>query len=130
MKKLKLVAALIDVNDSILIAQRLHVDLNEKWEFPNGEVHSDERDREVIYNNILEKFNISVRCDYLVCERTFKYPDCEVEIKLYHCTYLSGEVVLKTHSSYVFVDKSLLLTYDLTPIDRELAQYVVSTQAS
>ncbi len=126
MKKIKVVAALIETNDKILIAQRLHPELNGKWEFPGGKVRRGEKDKDAIYRKILEELNISIKCDYLLCSCDYKKGDYDIEIKLYHCTYLSGEVVLKVHSSYVFVDRSLLLTYDLAPADLELAKYVLN----
>ena len=126
MKKIKVVAAMIEKNDKVLIAQRSYGDLKGKWEFPGGKVEKGEKDRDAVYREILEEFNISIKCDNFVCSSSFTYPDKKIELKLYHCTYLSGEIVLNAHSSYVFVDKNLLLSYDLAPADVDLAKYITS----
>lgn len=125
MKKVKVVAALIEHNDKILIAQRLKGHLAGKWEFPGGKVEENEKEEEAIVREIYEEFNISIKCDNFVCSNTTVDNDKEIELKLYHCTYLSGEVVLTAHVSYVFVDKKLLLTYDLAPADVKLAKYII-----
>ncbi len=126
MKEIKVVAALIEKSEKVLIAQRSYGDLKGKWEFPGGKVEKNEREEDAIYREILEELNISIKCDNFVCSSVFSYPDKKVELRLYHCTYLSGEVVLNAHSSYVFVDKNLLLSYDLAPADIDLAKYVAA----
>lgn len=125
MKKLKVVAALIEVNDCVLIAQRLNGHLAGKWEFPGGKVENGETDEKAIVREIYEEFHISVKCDYFVCSNTSIVNDKEIELRLYHCTYLSGEVILSDHSSYVYVDKKLLFSYDLADADIELAKYIL-----
>lgn len=126
MKKIVVVAAMIEKSEKILIAQRLHGELARKWEFPGGKVEKHEKEEKAIVREILEELNISVKCDYFVCETSFITNDIKINLKLYHCTYLSGEVLLKEHSSLVFVDRRLLLSYDLAPADRELAKYIIS----
>ena len=126
MKKIRVVAALIENNGRILIAQRLKGDLAGKWEFPGGKVENGETDEKAIVREIYEEFNISIKCDNYICNSIYVNNDKEIDLRLYHCTYLSGEVVLSDHSSYVFVDKSLLLSYDLAEADIELANYVVN----
>ena len=125
MQKIKVVVGLIEHNGRVFIAQRSYGDLKGKWEFPGGKVEKGETEKKALAREILEELHISVRCGSLVCTHTFDYPDCRVELKLYRCSYLSGEVSLTDHSSCVFVDKSLLLSYDLTPTDIPLARYVV-----
>ncbi|MBQ7104309.1 MAG: (deoxy)nucleoside triphosphate pyrophosphohydrolase [Bacilli bacterium] len=126
MKRIKVVAALIETNDKVLIAQRLKGHLAGKWEFPGGKVEEGELEEKAIVREIYEEFNISVKCDYFVCNNVVVDNEKEIDLRLYHCTYLSGEVVLQDHSSYVFVDKKLLLSYDLAEADIELAKYVVN----
>ena len=126
MKRIKVVAALIEKNDRVLIAQRLKGHLAGKWEFPGGKVENGETEADAIIREMYEEFNISVKCDGFVCNNVFIDNDKEIDLRLYRCTYLSGEVVLQDHSSYVFVDKKLLLSYDLADADIDLAKYVVN----
>lgn len=127
MKKVKVVAALIENNGRIFIAQRLKGHLAGKWEFPGGKVENGETEEKAIVREIYEELHISVKCEGFVCNSIVvdEEKDKEIDLRLYRCTYLSGEVVLHDHSSYVFVDKKLLLTYDLADADIELAKYIL-----
>ena len=125
MKKIKVVAALIEKNGSVLIAQRAKGHLAGKWEFPGGKVEKDETCEEAIVREIYEEFHISVKCNGFVCSTIFVDGEKEIELMLYRCDYLSGEVILSAHSSYIFVNKRLLLSYDLADADIDLAKAIM-----
>lgn len=127
MRKVNVVAALIEKNGCFLLAQRASGSLKGKWEFPGGKVEEAESEEDAIVREIYEELNISVKCEGFVDKTIFIKDDKEITLNLYRCTYLSGEVVLSAHSSYIFVDKSLLLTYDLADADIELAKRVVNS---
>ena len=127
MRKVNVVAALIEKNGCFLLAQRAGGSLKGKWEFPGGKVEENEIEEAAIVREIYEELNISVKCEEFVDKTIFIKDDKEITLNLYRCTYLSGEVVLSAHSSYIFVDKSLLLTYDLADADIELAKRVVNS---
>ena len=61
MKKIRVVAALIETNGRILIAQRLKGHLAGKWEFPGGKVENGETDEKAIVREIYEEFGISIK---------------------------------------------------------------------
>lgn len=126
MEKVKVVAALIEKNGSFLIAQRASGHLAGKWEFPGGKVEECESCEDAIVREIYEELHISVRCNGFVYSTNIVDNNKEIELLLYRCDYLSGEVVLHDHSSYIFVNKKLLLSYDLASADIELAKYVVN----
>lgn len=126
MRKVNVVAALIEKNGCFLLAQRASGSLKGKWEFPGGKVEENETEEAAIVREIYEELNISVKCEEFVDKTIFIKDDKEITLNLYKCTYLSGEVVLSAHSSYIFVDKALLLTYDLADADIELAKRVVN----
>lgn len=127
MRKVNVVAALIEKNGCFLIAQRANGSLKGKWEFPGGKVEENETEEAAIVREIYEELNISVKCEGFVDKTIFIKDDKEITLNLYRCTYLSGEVVLSAHSSYIFVEKPLLLTYDLADADIELAKVVVNS---
>lgn len=128
MKKVNVVAALIEKNGCYLLAQRSSGSLKGKWEFPGGKVEENETFEKAIVREIFEELKISVKCDGLVDKTIFIKDDKEITLSLYRCTYLSGEVVLSVHSSYVFVESSLLLTYDLADADIEFAKKIVNNK--
>lgn len=126
MRKVNVVAALIEKNGCYLIAQRASGTLKGKWEFPGGKVEEKEKEEDAIVREIYEELNISVKCEGFVCKTVFIKDDKEITLNLYRCTYLSGEVVLSAHSSYIYVEKSLLGSYDLAPADLDLVNFIVN----
>lgn len=126
MKKIIVVAAMLEKCGKVLIAQRSYGDLEGKWEFPGGKVESNETYEQAIVREMYEEFHISVKCDGFVCKNLFQYPDREIELHLYHCSYIDGDVILTSHNNYIYVDKSLLLSYDLAPADVDLAKYIMN----
>ncbi len=123
---IKVVAALIEKNDKVLIAKRSTGDpkVLGKWEFPGGKVEKNENERHAIEREIKEEFELDIEAkDYLtnnICE----YPSKTVDLRLYSCIYISGEFDLHDHSEYAWVDKNELLEYDLAPADIPLAIFV------
>ena len=54
------------------------------------------------------------------------YPNKIVDLRLYKCKYISGDIFLTAHFQYKFISLSNLLDYDLCPADMSLANYLVN----
>ena len=96
MNKTKIVAALIECNDKVLITQ---LSKTGSWELPGGVVENLENEKEVIKRYIYNNMNISVKCDYEMCRKKYIENGKEIELVMYHCSYLSGEVKLHNYSN-------------------------------
>ena len=120
------VAALIEFDNKILIAKRSTGDINvfDKWEFPGGKVEPYENEFDAIEREIKEEFEITIKAKEFIINNIFKYPTKVVDLRLYKCDYLSGEVKLHDHSEYKWINKKDLLKYDLAPADIPLAEYI------
>ena len=123
MNKMKIVVALIECNDKVLITQ---LSRTGSWELPGGIVTESENEKEVIKREIYNKMNISVKCDYEMIRRTYQDGEKEIELVMYHCSYLSGEVKLQNYSNHIYVDKSILYKYNFNPVDMPLINYITS----
>lgn len=123
---INVVAALIEKNNKVLIAKRSTGDPNVlgKWEFPGGKVKQDEDEKIAIEREIKEEFELEVHANKFLVNNVCKYPQKTVDLKLYSCTYMSGDFHLHDHSEYKWVDKKDLLDYDLAPADIPLAKFV------
>ena len=123
---ISVVAALIEKDSKVLIARRSTGDPNVlgKWEFPGGKVKQDEDEKNAIEREIKEEFELEVHANNFLINNVCKYPQKTVDLKLYGCTYLSGDFHLHDHSEYKWVDKKDLLDYDLAPADIPLAKFV------
>lgn len=120
------VAALIEKSDKVLIAKRSTGDSNVfgKWEFPGGKVKNDESETSAIEREIFEEFELIIKANQFLINNICEYPTKTVDLKLYSCTYISGNFKLHDHSEYVWVDKNEILNYDLAPADIPLAMFV------
>lgn len=125
---IKVVAALIEKDNKILLAKRSTGDSNVlgKWEFPGGKVELDEEEKHAIEREIFEEFELKIKAKEFIFNNICKYPNKTVDLRLYSCDYVSGEFKLHAHSEIVWVDKESLLTYELAPADIPLANYIRS----
>lgn len=123
---IKVVAALIEKEDKVLLAKRSTGDPNilGKWEFPGGKVESNENEFHAIEREILEEFELKIKAKIFIVNNVCEYPTKTVDLRLYSCDYVSGEFKLHDHSEIVWVNKSELLTYELAPADIPLAKYI------
>ena len=120
------VAALIKKDNKYLIAKRYtgSEDLTGKWEFPGGKVEKNEDEMKAIEREIEEEFELKIKAKRFLTNNIYKYPDKEVNLKLYECDYINGKFHLHDHSEYKFVNKDEILNYDLCPADIKLANYI------
>lgn len=123
---IKVVAALIENDNKVLLARRSTGDINVlgKWEFPGGKVEKDENEFKAIEREIKEEFELTIKAREFITNNVCEYPAKVVDLRLYKCDYVSGEFNLHDHSEYKWVDKEELLEYDLAPADIPLAEYV------
>lgn len=123
---IKVVAALIENDNKVLLARRSSGDINVlgKWEFPGGKVEQDENEFKAIEREIKEEFELTIKARDFITNNVCEYPTKVVDLRLYKCDYVSGEFNLHDHSEYKWVDKEELLEYDLAPADIPLAEYV------
>lgn len=123
---IKVVAALIEKNNKVLIAKRSTGDPNVigKWEFPGGKVELGENEFCAIEREIKEEFELDIKAKEFLINNICEYPTKIVDLRLYSCEYIGGKFNLHDHSEYKWVSKDGLLNYDLAPADIPLAEYV------
>ena len=120
-------AALIIKEGKILIARRNsgNEEVIGKWEFPGGKLEKNETEEVGIEREIREELGIVIKANKYIMNNIFNYPNKSINLKLYECEYISGNINnLTSHSEYKYVKANELLKYDLCPADIELAKYV------
>ena len=85
-------AAIINDKAELLCAQRGYGSLIGKWEFPGGKVEKGETHQEALAREIREELNIEVEVGELIDENYNEYPDKNINLKVYKCQYISGEI--------------------------------------
>lgn len=123
---IKVVAALIEKDNKVLIAKRSTGDSNVfgKWEFPGGKVELNEDEFQAIEREIYEEFELKIKAKEFLVNNVYEYPNKIVDLRLYSCDYQDGEFKLHDHSEYAWVSPQDLRVYDLAEADIPLAEYI------
>lgn len=126
-KIIKVVAALIEKDNKVLIARRSTGDefVKEKWEFPGGKVELNENEKHAIEREIFEELELVIEAREFITNNICEYPSKTVDLRLYRCKYISGELKLHDHREIVWINKEDLLNYDLALADIPLAEHVI-----
>lgn len=127
MKRIDVVCGVIyNSKKQLLITQRGDKKLYGKWEFPGGKVQPDELISDSIKREILEELSIEI----IVQEKVFQN-EIEINGRIYKliflsCLYKSGEIILKEHLDYKWIEKNQLRNFDFLEGDFEFINYLKS----
>jgi len=125
MKTIEVVAALIQVEELILIVKRKEDAQSYKslkWEFPGGKVEQGERPEDAVIREVKEELQLDINPVASIGRVVYEYPDVKVDLTLFHCSLVDGLPIMKEHNDLSWSHKSLLHTYDWSAADRELLQ--------
>jgi 8-oxo-dGTP diphosphatase len=92
MRRVLVVAAIIEADDKVLVAlRRPKGERASLWEFPGGKVEPGEGERAALFRELQEELGVraSVGEEYARVEHD--YPDLTVELALYRCVLHAGE---------------------------------------
>lgn len=120
------VAALIEKDGKYLIAKRSTGDSANlgKWEFPGGKLEPKETEIAAIVREIKEEFELDIKVNKFLINTIYKYPTKTIDLRLYSCSYIGGEVKVHDHSEYKWVRRKEILDFDLAKADIFLANYI------
>ena len=121
------VAALIKKEDKILLARRSTGDASVlgKWEFPGGKLNSGETEEQAVEREIFEEFELKVKAIKFLTHTIYTDLLKTIDLKLYECQYLDGQICLHDHYEYQWVTKKDLLQFDLAPADLFLVNSIM-----
>ena len=124
---LKVVAAMISNGNEYLIAKRLTGKKESlgKWEFPGGKVAYNENELQAIEREIREELGIKIKPVKVLGVDVHEYSERIIELKLYECKYLSGDIILSEHSDYKWVLMNEILNYDLCDGDKKIVEKLI-----
>lgn len=121
---IRVVAGLVRKDGFVLIAKRSHgLEVN-KWEFPGGKLEENEDEKDAIKREMLEELKIEVLVKDKIATVVHEDVNRPIELTLYDCEYLSGEVELSAHFRYKWVLVRDLKNYEMPPADLKLLEYI------
>lgn len=127
---INVVAALIEKDHKVFIAKRStgNKDVLGKWEFPGGKVKEGETEENAIEREIEEELNLKVEVQEFLTNSICVYPSVTVNLKLYRCKYISGELTLIDHLEYQWVEVKDLSNYDMAQADLAFVEFLKKGQ--
>ena len=103
MKKIEVVAAIINFGNEILCVQRPKNKLSyisEKFEFPGGKIEKGETKKEALKRELIEELNfIPNKIDGLFLTVVHQYPDFELTMHSFNCYSETKDIQLNEHIS-------------------------------
>lgn len=115
---LRVICAIIECNEEVLIAQRSDkMLLPLKWEFPGGKVEVGESDHDCIIREIKEELNLDITVLAQLTPVTHHYDTFSLELIPFVC-HANTQAFEKTeHAQVLWVNPKELMTYDWAEAD-------------
>lgn len=104
MKTVYVVAAIIEKDNKILIAQRLKGEFAGLWEFPGGKIEEGESPEQAIIREIKEEFDTELNVNSFLTTIEHQYDTFHLIMDCYICSIKSGNLVLHDHIAYKWIN--------------------------
>ena len=111
-------AIIINSQNQILVTQRsstMHLPL--KWEFPGGKIEENETPDACLIREIREELNIDIEIIVGLSPNDHQYADKSIRLIPFICKQTGGEIELKEHAEYKWLDRTNLLDLDWAAAD-------------
>ena len=122
MKKIEVVAAIIQKDQKIFATQRGYGEFKDGWEFPGGKIESGETPGQALVREIKEELDTEIEVGELVDIVEYDYPQFHLTMHCFLCTIKSGDLVLKEHEAAKWLAPEDLDSVDWLPADLGLIE--------
>ncbi|KNF08310.1 ADP-ribose pyrophosphatase [Gottschalkia purinilytica] len=112
------VAGILIDNNKVLIAKRKEgKSMAGYWEFPGGKVESEEKPEDSLIRELREEMNIKIDIDKKFGESIYDYGNIEIKLIAFLGKIIEGNITLKDHDEYRWVDYKDLDKFTFSPAD-------------
>jgi 8-oxo-dGTP diphosphatase len=120
MKKIEVVAAIIQRDGAYFATQRGYGEFEGMWEFPGGKIEPGERREVALKREIQEELGVDIAIGNLLYTVEYNYPSFHLTMHCYLCGVVSGEIELREHKSARWLTKETLDSVEWLPADKEV----------
>lgn len=124
LKKIEVVAAIINDGERIFATQRGYGEFKDGWEFPGGKIEPGESHQDALRREIKEELDTDIQVNDLVHTVEYDYPKFHLTMHCYFCEVLSGDLVLKEHEAARWLKKDELDSVSWLPADLEIVELI------
>lgn len=97
-----------------------------KWEFPGGKIETGETAEECLIREIKEELNIEIEITGSLSPNDHQYPNKLIRLIPFICRQTCGDLALKEHAEYKWVDDKDLLDLDWAEADIPIVEQYLS----
>lgn len=131
MKTLDVVAAIIERDGKILLAQRpLHADQSGMWEFAGGKVEPGESQPEALIRELREELGIEAVVGRYIASHQREVSDRLIHLHAWHVPSFQGELRAFEHQDIVWCSPEEALRYPLALADIPLLEAFILLRAA
>ena len=125
-KIIRVTAAIIELENKILIAQRKAKDnlFGGLWEFPGGKIEDGETPKECMARELKEELEIEVEVGRLIISNKHRYPNGIFELLVYKVEHISGNFVLNDHDEIKWITIAEISKFDFPPANTPIINYL------
>ena len=125
-KIIRVTAAIIELENKILIAQRKAKDslFGGLWEFPGGKIEDGETPKECMARELKEELEIEVEVGRLIISNKHRYPNGIYELLVYKVEHISGNFVLNDHDEVKWITIDEISNFEFPPANTPIINYL------
>lgn len=122
MKRIEVVAAIIEKDGAYFATQRGYGEFEGLWEFPGGKIEQGESAECALKREIQEELGIGISIDSFLCTVDYNYPAFHLTMHCYICSVVAGNIELREHKSARWLTASSLLSVEWLPADNDVIE--------
>ena len=120
MKKIEVVAAIIQREEAYFATQRGYGEFEGMWEFPGGKIEPGESREVALKREIQEELGVDIAIENILCTTEYDYPLFHLTMHCYLCSIASGEIELREHKSARWLRLEELSSVEWLPADKDI----------
>lgn len=117
MKRVQVVATIIENGEQIFATQRGYGDFKDGWEFPGGKIEEGESPQQALKREIYEELDTEIIVGKYLTTVEYDYPTFHLSMQCFLYTVKSGSLVLKEHEASKWLTVSELDSLNWLPAD-------------
>lgn len=127
LKTIDVVAAIIEQNGKILLAQRpAHADQAGMWELAGGKVEQGESQPQALIRELREELGIIAQPTHYIASHQREVSGRIIHLHAWHVPVYEGEIVAHEHSALAWCLPDEALDYELAPADVPLLEAFIT----
>ena len=129
MKKIEVVAAIVQDGEKIFATQRGYGEFKDGWEFPGGKIEPGESKETALARELKEELDMEVEIGELFETVEYDYPQFHLTMHCYLCQLAKEKFVLKEHEAARWLGKNQLDEVAWLPADEGIVEKLKSILA-